>query len=64
MHFSNVSGKHGANWSMLLNVIYMVVPLWITKKVLDKPSNLKVNLSFNYSAFFMIQQLIFLFNNH
>lgn len=29
---------------MLLNVIYMVVPLWITKKVLDKPSNLKVKL--------------------
>lgn len=43
-HFSNVLGKHGANWSMLLNVIYMVVPLWITKKVLDKPSNLKVKL--------------------
>lgn len=36
-------GKHGAKWSMLLNVIYMVVPLWITKKVLDKPSNLKGN---------------------
>ncbi|XP_062590587.1 transmembrane 6 superfamily member 2-like [Saccostrea cucullata] len=34
-------GQHGAKWSMLLNVIYMVVPVWITKKVLDKPSNIK-----------------------
>ncbi|XP_061174649.1 transmembrane 6 superfamily member 2-like [Saccostrea echinata] len=34
-------GKHGARWSMLLNVIYMVVPIWITKKVLDKPPNIK-----------------------
>nr|XP_022335240.1 transmembrane 6 superfamily member 1-like [Crassostrea virginica] len=35
-------GMHGAKWSMLLNVIYMVLPIWITKKVLDKPSNMKV----------------------
>ena len=24
----------------------MVLPIWITKKVLDKPSNMKVNLSY------------------
>ncbi|XP_048736473.1 transmembrane 6 superfamily member 1-like [Ostrea edulis] len=38
-------GKHGARWSMLLNVIYMVVPIWITKKVLDKPPNIKEKAS-------------------
>lgn len=41
-----VLGMHGAKWSMLLNVIYMVLPIWITKKVLDKPSNMKVNISY------------------